>query len=301
MDKVRFPYRSAGHLALLNIVAESGSWKRQGLSVDYNFYVGPQEAHDLLRSGKVEFISGNHITPYIARATGDDWIYLAQAAIYIRHALVLKKGSKVRSLKDLKGKSLAVDGKGGPHMWLNSWLMLKQNGLDSTVELKRVYTKVPLWQAVQAGEIETGFVNLPDDLKARREGLRTVLLPLLPMVVWTTVSTTGKFVKQNGKLIKRFLKGLGDGIRFLKKEKKKAVEILNATLPKERGGGDKEMVEYTYKEMTEVLTENLYPTMEAIANVYAEACRYDAVAKKVNPLELWDLHFLRELRDDGKL
>jgi hypothetical protein len=41
--------------------------------------------------------------------------------------------------------------------------------------------------------------------------------------------------------------------------------------------------------------------MDAIYNVYAEACRYNAVAKKVNPLELWDLHFLRQLRDAREL
>jgi len=87
MDKVRFPYRAAGHLALLHIVAESGSWKKQGLSVEYDSYVGPQEAHEVLRSGKAEFISGNHITPYIARAEGDDWIYLGQTANYVAHLI----------------------------------------------------------------------------------------------------------------------------------------------------------------------------------------------------------------------
>ena len=44
MEQIKFPYRSARHLALLNIVAESGGWKKQGLSVEYNFYVDPEEA-----------------------------------------------------------------------------------------------------------------------------------------------------------------------------------------------------------------------------------------------------------------
>ena len=119
------------------------------------------------------------------------------------------------------------------------------------------------------------------------------------MIVFTTASTTGKFARENGALVKRFLKGLGNGVRFLKKEKKKTMEILSSTLPKGKGGGDRELVAYIYQDMTETLTETLYPTMDAIANVYAEACRYNAAAKKTNPLELWDLHFLRELRDAG--
>ena len=39
--------------------------------------------------------------------------------------------------------------------------------------------------------------------------------------------------------------------------------------------------------------------MQAIANVYEEAVRQDKDAKKVNPMELWDLHHLRRLDDRG--
>ena len=39
--------------------------------------------------------------------------------------------------------------------------------------------------------------------------------------------------------------------------------------------------------------------MAAIANVYEEAKRYDADAKDINPMELWDLHHIRRLDDSG--
>jgi ABC-type nitrate/sulfonate/bicarbonate transport system substrate-binding protein len=301
MDKLRFPYRAAGHLALLHIVNESGAWKKQGLSVEYDSYVGPQEAHEFLRSGKAEFISGNHITPYIARAEGDDWIYLGQTANYVAHSIVVGKKSKIKKLEDLKGKSLAIDGKGGPHIWLNGWLILKKNGLEGAVNVKRIYSPGPAWKAVQSGDEEAALVSRPQDLIARREGLGVITLPLLPMIVFTTVSTTATFARENGPVIYRFLKGLADGIKFVKSEKKRSIEILNSTLPKERGGGDKEIVQYLHKDMMETLSPTLYPTMEALSNVYAEACRYGAAAKKVNPLELWDLHYLRDLRDRGEI
>ena len=38
---------------------------------------------------------------------------------------------------------------------------------------------------------------------------------------------------------------------------------------------------------------------QAIANVYEEAIRQDKDAKKVNPMELWDLHYIRRLDDMG--
>ncbi|HEX9443799.1 MAG TPA: ABC transporter substrate-binding protein [Candidatus Binatia bacterium] len=301
MDKIKFPYRSARHLALLHIVNESGGWKKQGLAVDYGTYVDPEQAHKLLESGKVQFIGGNHITPYIKRASGDDWIYVGQSANFIGQALVVNKESKIRKLEDLRGKTLGARGSGGPHTWLNAWLTLKKSGLENSVEIQRIFKKGRVWKGVQAGEFEAVFIGRPDDLVARRDGMRTISLPLLPMIVFTTVSTTGTFVRENGPLVKRFLKGLGAGIRYFKANKKRSMEILSSTLPKERGGGDKEMIAYYYRDLTETLTETLYPTMDAIYNVYAEACRYDAAAKKVNPLELWDLHFLRQLRDAREL
>jgi hypothetical protein len=39
--------------------------------------------------------------------------------------------------------------------------------------------------------------------------------------------------------------------------------------------------------------------MNAIANVYEEAKRQDADAKKINPMELWDLHHIRQIDDTG--
>ena len=39
--------------------------------------------------------------------------------------------------------------------------------------------------------------------------------------------------------------------------------------------------------------------MKAIANVFEEAKHEDADAQKVNPMELWDLHYLRQIDDSG--
>jgi hypothetical protein len=60
-----------------------------------------------------------------------------------------------------------------------------------------------------------------------------------------------------------------------------------------------EVVRQVYENLTETLEPTLYPTIQAISNVYELAVRQDADAKKVNPMALWDLHPLRELDDSG--
>src|ERR1700722_16254915 len=60
-----------------------------------------------------------------------------------------------------------------------------------------------------------------------------------------------------------------------------------------------EQATITHQSLAGILEPKLYPKMRAIANVYEEAVRQDKDAKKVNPMELWDLHHLRRIDDAG--
>ncbi|MBT7897963.1 MAG: hypothetical protein HN565_04195, partial [Rhodospirillales bacterium] len=71
MDHVNFPYRSDSHLALMHVINESGGWERQNLDVDFDKIINREDAHDLVPTGEVEFVSGNHVSTYARRAQGD--------------------------------------------------------------------------------------------------------------------------------------------------------------------------------------------------------------------------------------
>jgi len=67
MDKIQFPYRSESHLPFLHVVGQSGSWEKHGLQVDYNKFISSEDAHANVANGSVEFVGGNHLSPYIRR------------------------------------------------------------------------------------------------------------------------------------------------------------------------------------------------------------------------------------------
>ena len=127
MDRVAFPYRSSTHLTLLHVVAESGSWEKYGLDVDYDRYISSSEAHRAVPKGDVEFVGGNHVSTYAYRARGDKWVYLGQSVNYVDAHLVVRGDSGIAGIGDLKGKKV---GTRGSHPSLNDWLRLKKNGLD---------------------------------------------------------------------------------------------------------------------------------------------------------------------------
>jgi ABC-type nitrate/sulfonate/bicarbonate transport system substrate-binding protein len=296
MDKIKFPYRSADHLALLHVIQESGAWEKYGLQVDYNVYIGPDEAHAAVNKGEVEFVSGNHISPYPARLKGDRWVYLGQTVNLYAHRLIVRPDSKIEKVSDLRGKKVAAR---GHHPSSNIWLFLKQNGLDedkgdfSMVRLRGV----KLWELVQRGEFDACLITSPDDILAKRAGLSVIPLPPLPMIHFTTISTSSEFAGKHPDIVERFLKGVIEGIHFFKTKKDKTTSVLRTKLDSEER--EPELVEARYNDLAPLLEPQLYPNLQAIQNVFELAKHHHPECSKMNPLSLWDLHYIRNIDDSG--
>jgi ABC-type nitrate/sulfonate/bicarbonate transport system substrate-binding protein len=307
MDHVNFPYRSSSHLALMHVIAESGSWEKHGLEVDYDKPIDREAAHKQVISGEVEFVSGNHVSTYAARAHGDTWVYLGQTASINNIALVTRTDTGINKLEDVRKKKF---GSRGRHPGLNTWLYLKQHGLDVDREDVEIVHEVrdgdpstnkakkSMLQMVKDGDCDAAFFTEPKIEFAKREGLKVISVEPQPMIFFMTVSSSMKLVEERPDLIDRMLKGIIEGTAFFKREKEKTIKILMDKHHKE-GTLDRDAAEKLYKDLAPMLDERLYPSMPAIANVYQEALRQNKDSAKVDPLSLWDLHFLRRIDDSG--
>lgn len=295
MDTIHFPYRSNTHLPFLHVVAESGSWEKYGLRVEYDYSIGSDDAHKGVATGSVEFVGGNHISTYAKRSRGDRWVYLAQTVSTLNHRLVVKPDSGISTLSDLKGTVL---GTGGEHPRLNTWLFIKQNRLEDEVELRRFGGEKDLWKRVGEGKIDAAFVTPPSDLFARRAGLKVIEVDYLPMVWFTTVSSGLPFVEKHPDIVDRFLRGIIEGTAYFKIQRDEAIKIIQSKY-QAQGNLDLEAATHLYEELAKILARKLYPTLKAINNVYELAKKQDKDAEKVEPMELWDFHYLRRIDDSG--
>jgi ABC-type nitrate/sulfonate/bicarbonate transport system substrate-binding protein len=312
MDKVAFPYRSSSHLILLHVIAESGSWEKYGLDVDYDRKIGSVDAQRGIESCEIEFCGGNHVSTYGLRARGSSWVYLGQTVNNVYHHLVVRPDSGINGVMDIRGKKL---GGAGSHPILNNWLYLKQRGLDqdrddyelicqeefkpgTMDEVESDKKPPPLWQWVKDGIVDAAFVGVPGSLFAKQAGLKIIDVEPLPMIQFSSVSTNLKFVQKHPDIVERFLKGLLEGIAFFKTRPEESIDIIQRRYTKS-GQMNWEQAAFTHQALSGVLESKLYPTMQAIANVYEEAIRQDKDARKVNPVELWDLHHVRRLDDAG--
>ena len=319
MDKISFPYRAASHLVLLHVINESGAWAKHGLDVNYDCQILKKEAHQAVASGDVEFVGGNHISTYGHRARGDDWVYLGQTVNSYNLALCVRADSGINTLADLRGKRV---GTRGNHPGLNDWLLLKQRGLDvdrDEVELVKEVDgmasqeaqpedgsapaatkkkRAPVWHWVRDGKVDAALLTPPSSLFAQAAGLKLINIEPLPMIWFTTISSSLRFVQKHPLLVDRFLKGVIEGIHFFKTERERSVKVIQERYIKE-GQMNYEQATYVWQNTVSMLEPRLFPSMTAIANVYEEAKRSDKDAHRVNPMALWDLHHARHIDDTG--
>lgn len=314
MDKIAFPYRSSTHLPLLHVIAESGSWEKHGLTVDYNRGISSADAHTAVLRGDIEFVGGNHVSTYGHRARGDEWVYLGQTINTVVRQLVVRPDSGINGIADLREK---VVGTRGSHPRLNDWLYLKQRGLDEDRDDVKVIDQIPrnknsldpikassedeiepLWHWVRDRKVDAAFLAPPTTVFAKEAGLKVIDVDPMPMIYFTTLSSGLPFVEKHPEIVERFLKGVIEGIHFFKTEPEKATRIIRDRYLNEGRMNDAAAAQ-TYAQLAGQLEPQLYPTMAAIANVYEEAIRLDKDAKRINPMALWDLHFLRHLDDTG--
>ena len=312
MDRIHFPYRANVHLPLLHVISESGSWEKHGLEVLYETRISSADAHRDVPKGIIEFVSGNHVSTYGHRARGDSWVYLGQTVNMLRHKLIVRADSEVRKIADLRRKKV---GSTGNHPGLNVWLYLKQHGLDidrDEVEMIEPHQVMrngkPLQMASDGGNVlvdmvvnkdcDAAFACSPSTEFAAKEGLRVIDVEPFPMIWFTTISSSLTFVEKHPDLVERFMKGILEGIAFLKTEPEKAIKIIQERYDSE-GKLDLALAKKLHADIEGMLEPRLFPSLDAISNVYQEAIRKDKDSTRVSPMELWDLHALRRIDDSG--
>jgi len=213
------------------------------------------------------------------------------------HLVVRQNISRV---EEFKGKTMAVRSSGQPHA-VTLWLRMM--GLEKDVATIIVgddeVGRWGQWKKVVGGECAGTFMSplyLPEALAA---GLQVLPVPDIPIVGHFAQACLSEFARRNAGVLRDYVKAVLRTLAWLTTRRDEAFTVLVSELKACMKLEDDGELQRRFDSIVDGVKTKPYPTPEAVANTYEIATlEYDG-AKGLNPLTLWDLHWVKELDDEG--
>lgn len=214
--------------------------------------------------------------------------------------LALLVPGHIRSVADLRGHRIAVRSSGQPQA-VRLWLRML--ALENDVATVRVddaeVGRWGQWKTVTSGDCIATFISplyLSEPLSA---GLTVLPIPEIPIVGHFAQACLSEFARTRGEVMTRYVKAVLHALVFLTWQADRAFETLSGELQTAMAIEARPELRRRFDVIASGLKVPPYPTPEAIANTYAIATMEYPGALGLNPLALWDLHWVKELDDEG--
>jgi len=299
--EIRGFFRSHSHLPIWEVMEKAGIWDQVGLKVHFEFCGSSEAAEKALFGGTVDFVSGNHISPYLLVKRGKPIVCLSSPSNSVNDRLVMR--SAVQQVADLRGRKIGdttlVDSIGGYHHPRGNHMLYVLRGglkLDEVewVELSESNDEFKAMQldALKSGKVDAIFVTGNTD-KLEQAGLHVLHLDRLPMINGPTLTSTLTTLEQKPGLAERLVKAQVMGIHFARTRRGETEAILDGLRRRVA-----ECKNVNYRGAAKLLPKP-YPDHEAVANAYKLCCLKTPETEEQSPLALWDLHYLRQLDHSG--
>jgi hypothetical protein len=264
-----------------------------------------KEAEAKLFGGSLDFIAGNHISPYMWVARNRPIVQIASPGNFVRDSIVSRE--PIESLDELAGKEVRIADQNfhdrygsvqhprGNHILetLRAGMTLEQEHWVDCGEFDDPNLRKSILEAVATNRADIGFAAYADPATLQDSGLHVLQLPTLPMINGTTITSTYGILGEKEMLGERLVRVMVLAIHYARMHPDEAQRLLDTKMGKpytEHGGRVRGIARYPMKP---------YPTLEGIHSAHELCCLQYEEAKGIQPSALWDLHYLRELELSG--
>jgi hypothetical protein len=154
------------------------------------------------------------------------------------------------------------------------------------------------WKKVISGECIACFMDPLYLAAALNAGLKVLPVPDLSVISHYAQACTAEFARKKPAVLNDYVKSVIHGICLMKYRKPEAMGIVAGEPMKRMKIAALEEMESHFDAIVAKLQIKPYPTPQAIAATYEIACD-EYGAQGINPMTLWDLHWVKELDDEG--
>ena len=279
------------------IAVEEGLGRKYGLDLE-SIYAGRTNTGLLLASGEAQYSVGAGFGTVQSYALGEkDRVIIASFANTTGFSVVSKP--QITKSADLRGKVIGTDRPGGLTDTLLRYVLKNRLSLDPMREVKIVPLGEPpnILPALEKGIVDAAILATPARWMARKMGFRELLDfdELGVQVPYVGVSTLKANVKKSPDTTVKLVATLTDAIQVFKTDKEKSVLVMKKYL---RGASD-EILGETYSYFSSRTQKFPYPSIEAIKTALDILSDQYPQAKSVDPHEVADLSFVKQVESGG--
>ena len=308
---VRFVFRSISMVELLTIMEREGLWENHGVDVRLlEFSNDATRDEERLFSGDIDFILGDHVSTYKRIVEGHPMVCLAQTVNY--ENLWLATTQEITSVpmltdKRVVGNPLWTNGRHIGHNEGTKVLFLSMYGADiSKVDWVEGTSRDPAapaprvgLDAVRDGHAEAVFIQPRRADAAREAGLRVHEFPPFPMIKNMTLTGMMPALLKDSELARRIINVMAEATEFFVANREETLDMLRNPVH-ELPDGHLDRLASRYDERASEYEPTLYPNPQGIVNVHRLSTMLYPEVAEMNPLELWDLRLLHEVRQERK-
>ncbi len=275
------------------IAKDSGMFKKHRLEVELVWIQGGPRVVQALVAGNIDIGTTGGPDPVSAILGGAEIKIIASNHNSMDAAIVADKN--ITRPAELKGKKFAA-GVIGSTGYLRAEFALRRWGLEPN----RDVFLVPLgntptrFAALQSGQVAATLVSPPEDFMAKRMGYN-IIGSLNDVEYLNNVAIVSNKAGQQSEMIESFLKGLIEGIWFLKTRKAESMQIMSRRLKYK----DVDILEHAYQHYATTVHQKPYPTSEGTQMLLSELAKKDSRARNTDPGSFFDLKYLRRIDDSG--
>jgi len=234
---------------------------------------------------------------YEAAAQGKKITFFCAPRILRGLELVVPPG--VGTVEDFRGKTMAVRDSGRPYaitLWLR--MMGLEDSVKTIVVKDAEVGRWKQWCKVASGDCIACFVDPLYLADALRAGLKVLAVPDLQVVSHYAQACASEFARNNSARLSNYVKSVIHALCLIKHARPAAQKIAAGEPMKRMKVSSVEEMDRIVDAIAAKLQVKPYPSAQAIANTY-EIAAEEYGAQGINPMALWDMHWVKELDDEG--
>jgi len=201
----------------------------------------------------------------------------------------------------LRGKNIASGRPGAVSDILLHYILKQKFNLEpgKDVKIVNVGDTPAILPALERGVVDAAMLTTPSRLVAKKMGFRELadFDDLGVQYPYVGISTLKVNVKKSPDVTLRLVRTLTDGIQIFKTNKERSFSVMKRYL---RGASD-EMLDETYGYFSARMPKLPYPSVEAITIALDMMVDQFPQAGSVDPNEVVDLSFMRQVETGGAM